>query len=99
MNGYDVTFKYEFSPLGDSGVLINITENSEPATSRVTRAVADFLRKAEQFRFLDVVPAFDNIAIFFRLDEVIISSDTSFFSKAIQDLNRVLKSLRFQNPI
>jgi len=74
-----VTFRYEFSPLGDTGVLINITENSDPASSRATRAIADFLRKAEQFRFLDVVPAFDNFAVFFRLDEVIISSDTSFF--------------------
>jgi len=89
-----VTFRYEFSPLGDTGVLINITENSEPATSRVTRAVADFLREAEQFRFLDVVPAFDNIAVFFRLDEIVSSSDASFFSKAIQDLNGALKSLR-----
>ena len=89
-----MTFRYEFSPLGDTGVLINITENSEPATSRVTGAIADFLRKAEQFRFLDVVPAFDNIAVFFRPDEVIISSDTSFFSEVIKDLNGALKSLR-----
>ena len=89
-----MTFRYEFSPLGDTGVLINITENSEPATSRVTRAVADFLREAEQFRFFDVVPAFDNIAVFFRLDEIVSSSDASFFSKAIQDLNGALKSLR-----
>ncbi len=89
-----MTFRFEFSPLGDTGVLINITENSDPATSRVTRAIADFLRKAEQFRFLDVVPAFDNIAVFFRLDEIVSSSDASFFSKAIQDLNGALKSLR-----
>ena len=89
-----MTFRYEFSPLGDTGVLINITENSESATSRVTRATADFLRKAEQFRFLDVVPAFDNIAVFFRPDDIIISSDKSFFSEAIQDLNGALKSLR-----
>jgi inhibitor of KinA len=94
VNEYGVTFRYEFSPLGDTGVLINITENSESATSRVTRATADFLRKAEQFRFLDVVPAFDNIAVFFRPDDIIISSDKSFFSEAIQDLNGALKSLR-----
>ncbi len=85
----------QFTPLGDSAVVIGVGKGIKPATLQRVRALTAMLRNDPPHGTMDIVPAYTTITVFYDLARI---SSVEDFSAELKRKTRWVKSAKLEKP-